>query len=567
MEEKVNLEVGGRKLQVSHIDKVVFPARQFTKAHVIDYYIRMARFILPHLKDRPLTLKLYLNGITARPEYIKDAPSFTPPWVKRTSVSRKGGGPKIHYVLINDLPSLIWAANLNNIEMHTFLAKARDIERPLVMVFDLDPGEPATILDCARVALGFKEALDALKLQSFVKSSGSKGLHLCVPLNTRVNYEQTQSLAAALAAWLEKAHPELVVTEMSKALRSGKVFVDCSQNVSFKSTACVYSLRARADGPFVSMPISWEEFTETFEARDAARFFVGPKEAIERCRQSGDLFADVLSLKQKLPTDVDPLLARLPVNEGARTLVRSNARTTSPGGRTSVRSSSRPQAAGTSVPPQSNSGASARLQHYRQKRDFSRTQEPAGAPRSKRVKARAQAPAKSAEEPRIFVIQKHAASHLHYDFRLEMQGVLRSWAVPKGPPYHRGERRLAMLVEDHPVEYAQFEGTIPKGEYGGGTVMVWDIGTYEVRDTSAPQAFHAGKLHMLLKGKKLKGEWTLVRARADDRGRESWFLIKTAESVAPLSPRRDDQSALTRRSMKQIAEQNTAQWSSNRTQG
>ncbi len=566
MEEKVNLEVGGRKLQVSHIDKVFFAAKRFTKAHVIDYYIRMAPFILPHLKDRPLTLKLYLNGITAKPEYIKDAPSFTPAWVKRTSVSRKGGGPPIHYVLINDLPSLVWAANLNNIEMHTFLAKARAIGRPLLMVFDLDPGTPATILDCARVALVLKEALDALKLQSFVKSSGSKGLHLCVPLNTRVSYEQTQSLAEALAAWLERAHPKLVVTEMSKALRSGKVFVDYSQNVSFKSTACVYSLRARADGPFVSMPISWQELTEAFEAGDAARFFVEPRQAIEQCEHSGDLFAEVLTLKQRLPADIDSLLARLPAVDGTRTLIRSNQRTGPTGAWTLVRRTSRRKSAGTSPATQSDSRTSS-LQRYRQKRDFNRTREPAGLPRSRRIKARAPAPDQPTDKPRMFVIQKHAASHLHYDFRLEMQGVLRSWAVPKGPPYQRGERRLAMLVEDHPIEYARFEGTIPKGEYGGGTVMVWDIGTYEVRDTSAPQAFHSGKMHMFLKGKKLKGEWTLVRARTDERGRESWFLIKTGDSTPPLSPRRDDQSALTRRSMKRIAEQNTAQWSSNRTQG
>ena len=165
----------------------------------------------------------------------------------------------------------------------------------------------------------------------------------------------------------------------------------------------------------------------------------------------------------------------------------------------------------------------------------------------------------------MFVIQKHAASHLHYDFRLEMQGVLRSWAVPKGPPYLKGERRLAMLVEDHPMDYAQFEGTIPKGQYGGGTVMVWDTGTYETFGGNPAQEFYQGKLHLKLTGKKLKGEWTLVRSsKTDERGKEPWFLIKTGSDTRPISARRDDRSAVTDRSMQEIAEQNTAQWSSHR---
>jgi bifunctional non-homologous end joining protein LigD len=199
-------------------------------------------------------------------------------------------------------------------------------------------------------------------------------------------------------------------------------------------------------------------------------------------------------------------------------------------------------------------GPSGLLKPYSAKRDFKQTSEPSGSAKSK-----IQEGAK-----KLFVIQKHEASRLHYDFRLEMQGVLRSWAVPKGPPTKKGERRLAMHVEDHPMDYARFEGTIPSGNYGAGTVMVWDIGTYEVENSHAVKAYHAGKITMTLKGKKLKGEWTLVRAGKDKYGKESWFLIKTGDAAPEITSRKDDQSALTSRTMKQIARAGDAEWISNR---
>jgi bifunctional non-homologous end joining protein LigD len=211
----------------------------------------------------------------------------------------------------------------------------------------------------------------------------------------------------------------------------------------------------------------------------------------------------------------------------------------------------------TAAPPVRSRGRSAAkkgdtsLRAYRAKRNFKQTSEP----RPKRAKAK--------PSGLLFVIQKHDASHLHYDFRLEMDGVLKSWAVPKGPSTTRGERRLAMHVEDHPMDYAGFEGTIPEGNYGAGTVMVWDFGFYETEQAALP-SFHRGKILLRLNGKKLRGTWALVKAgRGDEDNR--WFLIKTGEDARPISARRDDQSALTRRSMKRIASENTAQWQSNRS--
>ncbi len=519
----MTLSIEGRDLQIGNLNRPLFPNSAFTQAHVINYYIRVAKYILPHLRDRPLTLKLYPDGVGGPVRYVKNAPVYTPEWVKLGGVQRRSREGKICYVLVNDLPTLAWAANLHNIEMHTVLARMPHIEQPTAMVFDLDPGERATILDCALVALRLKDALENLSLESLVKSSGSKGLHLYVPLNSKVSYDQTQRLAKLLAEYLERTHPELVVAEMAKAARGGKVFVDYSQNADYKSTVCVYSLRAKPDEPRVSMPVAWGELAGAVEKKDAAAFRISPDRAIQLCEALGDRFAPVLKLKQKLPRDpgsaVDSLRRR-----GA--------------------------GAGAGIPK-----AGDRLVAYHRKRNFSVTAEPAG---------KASADEKGAPLP-LFVVQKHAASHLHYDFRLEMEGVLRSWAVPKGPPLTRGERRLAMHVEDHPLEYARFEGTIPAGQYGGGTVMVWDIGTYEVQDGSPAAAFYKGTLHLRLKGTKLRGEWALVRGRDSERGKgPPWFLIKIGSDSRPISRRRDDQSALTRRTMSQIARQNTAQWSSQR---
>jgi bifunctional non-homologous end joining protein LigD len=519
VERNEELKVGGRTVKLTRLDKVLFPEAGFTKAHLIDYHIRISKFILPHLQNRPLTFKRYPDGIHGEYFYEKDAPSYTPKWVKTFSVSRVSGKSQIHYVLLNDLPSLVWSANLANIELHTFLAKVPKIAQPTMMMFDLDPGEPAGVLECARVALWLREVAGQLGLKSFLKASGSKGLHFCVPLNTSVTYEITRPFAQALAQLLEQRHPDLVISKMARDERRGKVFIDWSQNAAHKTTVCVYSLRAKREHPFVSMPMPWEDVERALTRNKPGIFDVGPEDAIERCEAAGDLFAPVLQLKQKLPREWNEAVGNLKLPQ---TKVKRAART----GR-----------------------ADLSLNAYREKRDFTQTREPRAHPAAK----------KSKSASALFVIQKHAASHLHYDFRIEMGGTLKSWAVPKGPPYERNEKRLAMQVEDHPMEYARFEGSIPPGNYGAGTVMVWDIGTYEVLDGN----LYAGKLHLNLRGKKLKGEWILVQAARNDDKR-TWFLIKGGTSMKPLSARKDNASALTGRSMEQIAKANDAQWISNR---
>jgi bifunctional non-homologous end joining protein LigD len=298
------LEAGGRKIAISNAEKTLFPVAGFTKAHVIDYYARASEWLLPHLKNRPVTLKRYPDGVEAKHFYEKDAPSFTPEWVKTHPVPRRGGGNDINYILINDLPTLIWSANLANLELHPFLHRAPHLDRPTFVTLDLDPGEGAGILGCAEVAFLLRDALDGLGLQCFPKVSGSKGMQLSIPLNTPVTYAQTQPFARALAHVLESGHPKLVVSEMGKHLRKGKVFIDWSQNADFKTTVGVYSLRAERPHPFVSMPVRWTELESALKDRDSTRLDFAPAAALERLADLGDLYAPVLKLKQKLPREV-----------------------------------------------------------------------------------------------------------------------------------------------------------------------------------------------------------------------------------------------------------------------
>lgn len=301
MAAPTELEVKGRKVKVTNLDKILFPKTGFTKGQLIDYYIRIAPWLLPHLRGRPLTFKRFPDGVTGEHFYEKNAPSFTPAWVKTAKVWRTSGESQINYVLINDLPTLVWCANLANIELHTLLAKAPRVERPTSIVFDLDPGAPSGVLDCAKVALWLKEIFESFNLQSFVKSSGSKGLHFYVPLNTAADYDVTQPIAQAIAKTLQRRHPDCVVAQMAKNLRKGKVFIDWSQNSPHKTTVCVYSVRAKKDEPFISMPLDWEELARGLKSKQVKIFEARPEDAIRRCEEGGDLFQPVLTLKQKLP--------------------------------------------------------------------------------------------------------------------------------------------------------------------------------------------------------------------------------------------------------------------------
>jgi len=294
------VEIQGRNLKLSNLQKVLYPATGFTKKDVIDYYVRIAPAILPHLSGRALTRKRYPDGVDGEPFFEKNAPMHKPDWVKTAPIWSGRNRRTVHYVLANDVATLVWLANLAALELHPSLARAEDIECPTEMVFDLDPGPPANIVQCCQVAIWLREIFDHFGLQSFPKTSGSKGLQIYVPLNTPTTFEATKMFSHALAQLLEHDHPDLVVSDMKRNLRTGKVFVDWSQNDEHKTTIAVYSLRAR-EHPTVSTPVSWDEVQRTLKKKDANLLVFEAAQTIARFEKMGDLFEPVLELKQKLP--------------------------------------------------------------------------------------------------------------------------------------------------------------------------------------------------------------------------------------------------------------------------
>ncbi len=294
------VEVENRKLKLTNLDKILYPAAGFTKGQVVDYYVRIAPALVPHLAGRPLTMKRYPEGVDHEYFFEKNAPMHRPDWVKTAPVWSEGNNRTMQYLLANDLPTLVWIANLASIELHPSLSLGSDIATPTMIVFDLDPGPPANIVQCAQVALWVRAIFDHFGLQSFAKTSGSKGMQIYVPLNTKVSYEETKPFAHAIARLLEQEHPDLVVSDMKKAVRTNKVLVDWSQNDQHKTTISVYSLRAR-EHPTVSTPITWDEVEQALKKKDAERLVFEAKDVLARVEKMGDLYEPVLKLKQKLP--------------------------------------------------------------------------------------------------------------------------------------------------------------------------------------------------------------------------------------------------------------------------
>lgn len=294
------IEIEGKHLKLSNLDKVLYPATGFTKGQVIDYYARIAPVLVPHLAGRPLTLKRYPEGVDKEFFFEKNTTKYRPEWVKTAPIWSEGNNRNVNYVLVDDLATLIWVANLASIELHPSLSLAKKIESPTLIAFDLDPGPPANIVQCFQVAFWLRDIFDHFGLQSFPKTSGSKGLQIYVPLNTSTTYEITKPFAHALARLLENDHKELVVSDMKKSLRVGKVLVDWSQNDEHKTTVAVYSLRAR-EHPTVSTPVTWEEVERAFKKKDPKMLVFEASQVLERVEKMGDVFEPVLTLKQKLP--------------------------------------------------------------------------------------------------------------------------------------------------------------------------------------------------------------------------------------------------------------------------
>jgi bifunctional non-homologous end joining protein LigD len=478
---KEQVKVGNRRIEVSNLDKVLYPGGKFTKAKVIDYYIRISAYLLPHLKNRPVTLKRFPDGVFGEFFYEKDTPAFTPSWVRTFAVPRREtSGPDIRYVLINDLATLVWLANLANLEIHPFLHRAPRIDQPTSIVFDCDPGEGANIITCVKVAFLLRDILKDLDFESFAKVSGSKGLQVYVPLNSRVTYKETGGLAKGVAELLEQREPKLIVSQMAKRLRTNKVFIDWSQNAEFKTTVSVYSLRAKTHRPYVSLPIEWDELQDTLKQKHAEELFFTPEAALARVEKFGDLFKPVLKTAQKFPTHLREYFessvkkrrtSKSPVERKPKTIERS--------------------------------------------RQGSR---------------------------RRFVIHNREAGRLNYELGLEIDNVLKSWSIGTGLPIKNGDKRLAKPAADRLIEHLNFEDHKTKREHVGRNVVAWDLGTYELVEGNYHKGFLRFYLNgSKLQGEWTLER--IIESKDDPKARNKWQLTKSDKNLPPMAKKKINESA------------------------
>lgn len=303
MEQRTAVRVGDRELAVSNLDKVLYPATGTTKADVLRYYLGVADVMLPHLAGRPVTMRRFPDGVEAASFYQKRCPDHRPDWMTTVEVARgRGGDPAVAHCELAEPAALVWAANLGGLELHVPMGRHPDVDDPTMIVFDLDPGAPAGLLDCAWLALRIRDALDHLGLHGWPKTSGGKGLQVYVPLNTPgVGYERARGFAQALGATLERVHPDRVVTVQTKTKRTGRVLIDWSQNHRTKTTVCAYSLRGR-ERPTASTPVTWGEVEAVATTGDAGTLVFDHEDVLVRVEQHGDMFAPVLDVVQDLPT-------------------------------------------------------------------------------------------------------------------------------------------------------------------------------------------------------------------------------------------------------------------------
>ncbi|MGV9928850.1 ATP-dependent DNA ligase [Nocardia rhamnosiphila] len=439
-------EPGGPDIEVrlSNPDKVLYPATGTTKGEVLEYYAEIAPAMLPHMAGRPVTRKRWPDGVGASAFFEKNLAAGTPSWVPRRT-QRHSDRP-VTYPVISSQAGLVWLGQQAALEIHVPQWRFDGDERgPATrLVFDLDPGPGAGLPECARVALGIRDMVGKIGMRAYPLTSGSKGIHLYVPLDRTLGPGGASTVAKQVAENLEKLLPDLVTATMAKKVRAGKVFLDWSQNNPAKTTIAPYSLRGR-EVPNAAAPRSWDEIEDGTALRQL-RF----DEVLRRYRSDGDLLAGL-----------DP-----PLDDA--------------------------------------------LTKYRSMRDPARTPEPV-----------------PAESPRSgtgdrFVVHEHHARRLHWDVRLEREGVLVSWAVPKGPPDSPRQNRLAVHTEDHPLEYLDFHGTIPSGEYGAGEMSVWDTGTYRA------EKWRDDEVIVVLRGTRLNGRYALIRTEGDQ-----WLMHLMKDQPAP----------------------------------
>ncbi|WP_406236103.1 ATP-dependent DNA ligase [Nocardia sp. NBC_01009] len=436
----------GIEVELSNLDKVLYPATGTTKGEVIAYYSAIAPAMLPHIAGRPVTRKRWPNGVDEPSFFEKNLAAHAPSWLERHTVEHSDR--RVVYPVIDSEAGLAWLGQQAALEVHVpqWRFDGDEIGPATRLVFDLDPGPGAGLAECAKVALAVRDMVEGIGLHAFPVTSGSKGIHIYVPLDRELSPGGASTVAKQVATNLQQLHPDLVTATMAKAVRTGKVFLDWSQNNPAKTTIAPYSLRGRAH-PNAAAPRSWSEIENRKKLRHL-RF----DEVLARWQDDGDLLAGL-------------------------------------------------------DPPLSNTDA---LTKYRSMRDPARTPEPVPA-----------AVSTSGTGDR-FVVQEHHARRLHWDVRLERDGVLVSWAVPKGPPTSSEQNRLAVHTEDHPLEYLDFHGAIPKGQYGAGEMTIWDSGTYET------EKWHDDEVIVTFHGTRLQGRYALIRTNGNQ-----WLMHLMREQSPP----------------------------------
>ena len=519
------MEVGDRRVRLSNLDKVFWPDEGYTKGDLLAYYFNVADLIIPYLAQRPLTLKRMPNGVAGDFFYEKEAPPTTPEWmsgcaVDSTSTGESRWGPVkhevIHFLTVDDVASLLFVVNLGCIEFHPLHSRCGSIETPDYLFFDLDPFD-VDYTDVLAVAGHVRVACERLGLDSYPKTSGATGMQIYVPLVPEFTYTQVREFVGRVGHLIRKADPDRVTMEWEVRKRTGKVFIDHNMNRVGANIAAVHSVRPEP-GATVSTPLTWDEVEEgdvrpgDFTIRTVWDRFLGgddPFRGILENHQDISAALDALGVPRDDPL---PPTESHPFRFGPDWVetkapgpgVPKRATKKEPATRAQSRSE---DAIARSKDPQ--------LDTYLKMRDFEATPEPAGG-----------GPSAGGD---TFVIQKHDATRLHYDLRLEKDGVLVSWAVPRGLPFEKGDRRLAVHTEDHPMEYGSFEGDIPKGHYGAGPVVIWDEGTYDLLEWTDK------KVSFRLYGHRHRGEFHLVKT---GRGGDDWlvFLSKPPEGEAPPEP-------------------------------
>lgn len=471
--EAWSFEAGGRVLRLSNLNKVFWPEEGWTKGDLVAVYWNLAERILPYLRDRPLTMVRMPEGIDGHSFYEKQAPDHRPDWVPTAVVPSEERD--IDFIAVQDAATLLYVVNLGCIEMHPLHSRVQSIDYPDYTFFDLDPFPPITFDKVRRTALLVREVLDRLGLPSYPRTSGATGMQIYVPLDGSHDYDEARAFVERCCRLIHKAWPQGTTMEWEIRKRSGKVFLDYGMVAPGRNIASLYSVRPRPGMP-ISTPLRWEEVEGDIEPDD-----FNVRSIWQRLDREGDLFE--------------------PMQAGG-TKDGQNLRAAMEAVGLDVSKKKRPSA------PAGTPGA-APLEEYKRKRRFDVTSEPAGEV----------APERPGD--RMFMIHKHHATRLHYDLRLEREGVLVSYAVPKGLPVKPGENRLAVHVEDHPVEYADFTGTIPEGEYGAGEVRIFDAGTYETLDWSDK------KVSIVLHGRRVQGEYHLVQTDG-----KNWLALRAKASGA-----------------------------------